>query len=161
MNEHLPKLEEIPLGEYAFPGVLRDALVGAILDGRKTSTTTLFAEFDFDASQIDSVGAREAVVDSHGNIVCVTINCKVEIIPLKDVTLEHAINESEGFTTLEEWRDAHNAFWRSQDFIDYIGQVDLSDEALVVCQTFAIDHNYPVKPLTPWAEESHRCPIED
>lgn len=155
MSDQLPKLEDIPVGEYAFPGFLRDALVGAILDGRKTSTTSLFAEYDFDESHIDGVGAREAVVDSHGNIVCVTVNRKVEIIPIKDVTLEHAINEGEGFATLEEWRDAHNIFWRSQEFTEYMGQVDLSDDALVVCQTFAIDDHFPVKPLVPWADGSH------
>ncbi len=154
MADHLPKLEDIPIGEYAFPGELRDALVGAILDGRKTSTTSLFVEYDFDESQVDVVGVREAVVDSHGNIVCVTVKRKVEIIPLKDVTLEHAISEGEGFTTLEEWRDAHNDFWRSQEFVDYMGEVDLSDDALVVCETFEIDLNYPVKPLTPWEERS-------
>ncbi|MDO5061181.1 MAG: ASCH domain-containing protein [Actinomycetaceae bacterium] len=154
MTENLPKLEETPIGEYAFPGALRDALVGAILDGRKTSTTSLFAEFDFDKSKIEGVGTREAVVDSHGNIVCVTVNRKVEIIPLKDVTLEHAINEGEGFTTLEEWRDAHVSFWRSQEFVDYMGEVDLSDDALVVCHTFEIDEHYPVELLVPWEKNS-------
>ncbi len=69
MAEHLPKLEDIPVGEYAFPGELRDTLLGAILDGSKTATTSLFAEFDFDGSQIDGVGAREAIGDSYGNIV--------------------------------------------------------------------------------------------
>lgn len=31
----------LPVEEYGFPGPLRDALVDAILDGRKTSTTSL------------------------------------------------------------------------------------------------------------------------
>ena len=31
----------LPLAEFAFPGPLRDALVAAILDGTKTSTTSL------------------------------------------------------------------------------------------------------------------------
>lgn len=154
MAEYLPHIEEIPIGEYSFPGALRDALVGAILDGRKTSTTALFAEIDFDKSQIEGVGTRETVVDSHGNIVCVTVNRREGIIPLKDVTLEHAINEGEGFTTLEEWREAHVSFWRSQEFVDYIGEVDRSDDALVVCHTFELDENYPVKPLVPWEENS-------
>lgn len=82
------------------------------------------------------------------------MNRKVEILTLRDVTLEHAINESEGFTRLEEWRDAHNAFWRSQDFVDYMGEVDLSDDALVIFQTFAITRNFPVRSLIPWEEAS-------
>lgn len=154
MSNQLPTIDEIPIGEYAFPGSMRDALVSAILDGRKTATTSLFVEFDCDESEVEGVGAREAVVDSHGNIVCVTVNTKVEIIPLKAVTLEHAINEGEGFTTLEEWHEAHMKFWRSQEFIDYIGQVDLSDDALLVYQTFEIDPHYPVRPLTPWNESA-------
>lgn len=149
MNKQLPKLEDIPIGEYAFPGAKRDTLVSAILDGSKTATTSLFVEFS-NESEIEGVGAREAVIDSHGNIVCVTINTKVEIIPLKDVTLQHAINEGEGFTTLDEWREAHINFWQSSDFIDYIGHVELSDDTVLVCQTFQIDHNYPTHNLTPW-----------
>lgn len=148
--EPLPEIAEIPIGEYAFPGALRDALVGAILDGRKTATTSLFAEYNFDESKVERAGAREAVIDSRGNIVCVTVILKAEIIPIKNVTFEHAINEGEGFTTLKEWREAHNAFWCSKDFVAEIGEVDISDETLVVCHTFTIDHSYPVRPLTPW-----------
>ncbi|RRD36685.1 ASCH domain-containing protein [Leucobacter sp. OH2974_COT-288] len=110
MKRQLPALAEIPIGEYAFPGALRDALVGAILDGRKTATTSLFAEYNFDESKISKVGTREAIIDSHGNIVCVTVNLKTEIIPLKNVTLEHAINEGEGFTSIKEWREAQTVF---------------------------------------------------
>jgi len=37
---------ELPRVEFAFPGSLRDKLVGAILDGTKTSTTSMVMEYE-------------------------------------------------------------------------------------------------------------------
>jgi hypothetical protein len=37
---------ELPRVEFAFPGSLRDKLVGAILDGTKTSTTSMIMEYE-------------------------------------------------------------------------------------------------------------------
>lgn len=150
MPNDLPALEQIPLGEYAFPGPLRDALVSAILDGSKTTTSSLFVEYGFDESAVNAVGSREAVVDSHGSIVCVTRIVNVEIMRLGDVPLAHAIAEGEGFTSVAEWREAHEAFWRSQEFLEYYGHIDLNEDTPIVCLTFAIDPAYPTQPLTPW-----------
>ncbi|MDR3081890.1 MAG: RNA-binding protein, partial [Streptomyces sp.] len=36
----------LPRAEFAFPGLLRDRLVAAILCGAKTSTTGLLAEYE-------------------------------------------------------------------------------------------------------------------
>lgn len=153
MPHDLPILHEIPLGEYAFPGPLRDALVSAILDGSKTTTSSLFVEYGFDERSVAAVGSREAVVDSHGNIVCVTVIVNAQIVRLGDVTLAHAIAEGEGFTSVAEWREAHEDFWRSPEFVEHMGRVDLSDDALVVCETFTVDHHYPVNAPIPWDAE--------
>lgn len=37
---------ELPKAEFAFPGPLRDRLVAAVLDGSKTATTGLVAEYE-------------------------------------------------------------------------------------------------------------------
>jgi uncharacterized protein YhfF len=56
----------LPVEEYGFPGPLRDALVGAILDGRKTSTTSLVVQYELDDEPLPVVGERGVVVDSSG-----------------------------------------------------------------------------------------------
>ena len=47
----------LPVEEYGFPG-LRDALVGAIRDGRKRSTTSLVVQY-----QVDEGEGYQAVAD--------------------------------------------------------------------------------------------------
>lgn len=44
------------VSEFAFPGELRDLLVGGILRGAKTSTTCLLLEFELDREQLPEVG---------------------------------------------------------------------------------------------------------
>lgn len=81
----VPDLSEIPRGEYAYPGPLRDARVGAILTGSKTSTTCLVTEFDVGKDPRNEAGTLEAFVDSSGEIVCVTRTADVQILRLGDV----------------------------------------------------------------------------
>ncbi len=145
-----PLLTEIPRGEFAYPGPLRDALVSAILAGEKTATTSLLAEYAVDEDPRDGVGALEAVIDSFGTIVCVTRCTDVRIMRLADVTQAHALAEGEGFTSVTQWRAAHEAFWRSPDHVAEYGEIDLTDETMVVCSTFVIDDAYPITSLRPW-----------
>jgi uncharacterized protein YhfF len=67
----------LPKAEFAFPGPLRDRLVAAILDGSKTATTALVAEYEHDGEPLLSVGQRSTVVDSD--------DCPVAIIEVTRV----------------------------------------------------------------------------
>jgi len=62
---------ELPRAEFAFPGPLRDRLIGAILDGRKVTTTSLALEYEIEHETLPRVGRRSMVVDSHNQPVCV------------------------------------------------------------------------------------------
>ncbi|MDO4258344.1 MAG: ASCH domain-containing protein [Actinomycetaceae bacterium] len=143
-------IEEIPHGHYAFPGPLRDALVSAILNGSKTSTTCLLAECNPSEDPRDTKGSLEAVLDSHGTIVCVTRITDVTVMRLGDVTDAHAIAEGEGYRNVAEWRLGHETFWRSPDYISAVGNVDLNDDTPVVCFSLIVDHRYPTRELVPW-----------
>jgi uncharacterized protein YhfF len=57
--------EGLPREESAFPGPLRDTLVGAILNGSKTSTSALVDVFA-DDEPFPVVGDRGVVIDSGG-----------------------------------------------------------------------------------------------
>jgi uncharacterized protein YhfF len=131
---------DLPLAEFAFPGPLRDALVAAILRGEKTSTTGLLEEYRREREPLPTVGTREAVVDSLGARVAVIETTEVEVKRMGDVDLPFAIDEGEGFATLEEWRDAHARFFTSAEMADALGDppVAIDDDTLVVCQRFRL-----------------------
>ncbi|AWB87627.1 ASCH domain-containing protein [Mycetocola zhujimingii] len=113
-------LSTLPIDEYAFPGPLRDALVGAILDGRKTSTTSLVADYDLSEEELPVIGERRVVVDSAESPVCVTEVTGVRVVPLGEVDLAHAIDEGEGFETVADWRAGHEKFWHGAEFREWM-----------------------------------------
>lgn len=83
-----------------------------------------------------------------------SVPTEVQVCRLADVNDEHALAEGEGYADASEWRAGHEQFWRSPEFVDYIGEIDINDDTQVVCQRFAIDSRYPVKALEPWNAET-------
>jgi uncharacterized protein YhfF len=105
----------LPKAEFGFPGPLRDRLVAAILDGSKTSTTGLVADYEHCQEPLPRVGDRLTVVDSSERPVAVIEITDIRVAPLVQVDLAHAVDEGEGFTTVAEWRTEHEAFWHSDE----------------------------------------------
>lgn len=85
----------------------------AILNGEKTTTTCLLAEFKPGEDPHNEIGELEAVVNSDDEIVCVTRTVNVRVVRLGEVSLDHAMGEGEGYTTVAEWRAGHEKFWTS------------------------------------------------
>lgn len=134
------QIRDLPRGEYAFPGEARDALVGAILRGEKTSTTSLAEAYRREGERFPVAGDLEAVVDSDDEIVCVTRAVDVQVVRLGAVPLHHVIAEGEGFETVEAWRSAHERFWTSPEFVAELGEpaVPIDDDTEVVCESFEV-----------------------
>jgi uncharacterized protein YhfF len=105
--------DDLPVAEFAFPGPLRDQLVAAILAGEKTTTTGLVADYEYGNDPLPTPGLRQVVVDSTGRGVAVIETTAVRVIRLADVTLDHALGEGEGFTSVAQWRAGHEQFWHS------------------------------------------------
>ncbi len=150
-DDAYPPLDQVRRGEYAYPGPLRDALVTAIVSGEKTRTTCLLAELGPDADPADDLGTLEAVVDSHGTVVCVVRTTDVQVMRLGDVTLEHAVAEGEGHGDVAQWRADHERFWHSPEYVADRGWLTIDDDTLVVCSTFQLDRRYPVTVPVPWS----------
>ncbi|MBV7280958.1 ASCH domain-containing protein [Corynebacterium sp. TAE3-ERU30] len=120
----------IPVGEYAFPGPLRDQLVAAIMDGRKTTTTGLVVEYEHEGiDPLQLLGGYELVVDSADEPVCVTRTTSVRVVPLHQVDLQHCRDEGEGYDSVAEWEHAHREFWESEEFRADLGAAGVSLDA--------------------------------
>lgn len=132
--------DELPTAEFGFPGPLRDKLVAAILDGRKTSTTGLLEEYRREGTPVEVVGARELVVDSDGRPVAVIETTEIEIKRMGDVDLQFAVDEGEGFETVADWYEAHVGFFTHPEMVAVLGDppVAIDDDTLVVCSRFRV-----------------------
>lgn len=130
----------LPVSEFAFPGPLRDQLVGAILDGSKTSTTATLIEYAIEGEDLPYVGGRELVIDSEGRGVAVIEVTEVRTARLADVDLQHVTDEGEGHTSLAQWRAGHEEFWHSAEMREAMGDPEFSvdDDTLVVLQRFRV-----------------------
>jgi uncharacterized protein YhfF len=132
--------EDLPVAEFAFPGPLRDQLVAAVLDGTKTTTTGLVANYEHEGSPLPRPGLREAVVDSAGNRVAVIEITAVRVVRLAEVDLAHALGEGEGYTSVAEWRAGHEGFWHSAEMraaLDDPG-FTVDDDTLLVAEEFRL-----------------------
>lgn len=124
-----------PITEFAFPGPLRDRLVAAILAGEKTATTGLVGEWERDGDPLPQPGDRQTVIDSAEAPVAIIEITDVRQMRLADVDLRIALGEGEGFTSVAEWRTAHEEFWNS-----YVGEYgwELSDDTPVLVEWFRV-----------------------
>ena len=123
-----------------FPGPLRERLVAAILSGEKTTTTGLYEEYLREGEPLEEPGSRSLVVDSDGRPVAVIETLEVELRRFADVGLQFAIDEGEGFESVEAWREAHARFFTSPEMVAALGDppVVIDDDTIVVCETFRV-----------------------
>ena len=128
----------LSVGEFAFPGPLRDQLVAAILDGTKTTTTGLADDYERDGEPLPRPGDREVVIDSAGEPVALIEIVTVRVLRVGDVDLAHALGEGEGYASVAGWRAGHEAFWHSDAMREYVGDpaFTVNDDTLAVAVAF-------------------------
>ncbi|MFF1292956.1 MULTISPECIES: ASCH domain-containing protein [unclassified Streptomyces] len=133
-------MDDLPPYEFAFPGPLRDKLVGAVLSDAKTSTTGLFREYEVEGESLPQVGARFAVIDSEERRVAVVEVVDVRVLPLGEVDLQHALDEGEGYASVAQWRAAHEKFWHSDQLREFLKDPEfvVDDGTLVVAERFRV-----------------------
>lgn len=136
---HERELAGLPVSEFAFPGPLREQLVAAILDGSKTTTASLLEEYQVLDEPLPQGSQRTAVIDSDGRRVAAIDTTQVLVVPLGEVSVEHAIAEGEGYTSVAEWRAGHERYWTSPELAAELGYTpQLTDATMVVLETFQV-----------------------
>jgi len=130
----------LAVGEFAFPGPLRDLLVSAIIAGAKTTTTGLLADYELDDEPLPRPGDREVVIDSAGIPVTLIEIVDVRVVRVGDIDLEHAVGEGEGYASVAEWRSGHENFWHSREYREYRGDpaFTVNDGTLAVAERFRV-----------------------
>ena len=133
--------DDLPVSEYGFPGPLRDRLVAAILAGRKTATTSLHVEYGREGEPLPAVGDRAVVIDSAGDPVGIEEVVGVRIAHLRDVDLDHALAEGEGYASVAEWRAGHERFWHGPEYVEWVGDPGfrVTDDTLAVLVRFRFE----------------------
>ena len=133
-------MTDLPAFEFAFPGPLRDKLVAAVLDGRKTATAGLLQDYEIDNEPLPVVGHRAAVIDSAGQPVAVLEITGVRVVRLADVDVDHARDEGEGDDSVASWRAGHERYWHSPDYRGWLGDPEftVNDDTQVVLERFRV-----------------------
>ena len=129
------EVADLPTTGFGFPGALRDRLNAAILDGSKTSTTSLVLEYRLEGEPFPEVGRRVVALGSDGRPLVVIETTQVRFARLGDVDVAHALDEGEGYASVAEWRAGHEGFWHSDEMRAVLGDpgfaVDDDTEALL------------------------------
>ncbi|NNN32834.1 ASCH domain-containing protein [Streptomyces sp. S3(2020)] len=133
-------MDDLPPYELAFPGSLRDKLVAAVLSGAKTSTTGLFREYEVGGEALPQAGQRFALLDSEERRIAVLEVTDVRVLPLGEVDLRHAVDEGEGYESVDQWRAAHERFWNSDQLREFLKDPEfvVGNDTLVVAERFRV-----------------------
>ncbi|QII05260.1 ASCH domain-containing protein [Rhodococcoides fascians A25f] len=131
-------MTDLPIVEFAYPGPLRDALVAAVLSGAKTTTASLVVQYTDE--ELPKVGQRGAVIDSAGRTVGIIETTAVDVVALKVVSLQHALDEGEGYADVAQWRAGHQRFWQSAEVREELGDPNftVNDDTRVVLERFTL-----------------------
>jgi uncharacterized protein YhfF len=99
---------DLPPLELGYPRTeLRRQLVDAVLDGRKTATTGLWADYVAEGAAVDSPGDRCMLLGYEDEPVAIVEITDARLVSADEIDEQFARDEGEGFESVEDWRVAH------------------------------------------------------
>ena len=114
--------------------------MAAVLASAKTATSYLLAEWESEQERLPHVGERETVLGSHAEPVAIIELVGVDVIRLGDADLQLALDEGEGFSSVAEWREAHERFW-SEEIVPSLPErrrAAIDDDTLIMVERFRL-----------------------
>lgn len=124
-----PRTDGLRTLELGAPGEQRDWLNDCVLHGTKRATAGLAAEYEEEGEPLEHVGEVLVMLGNVGEEVGRVRVTQVVTRRFDEVPWEFADAEGEGFTSIENWREAHRGFWEGS------GRT-VTPDAEVVCLSF-------------------------
>ncbi len=107
-------------------------LTSAALSGEKIATGALLQqEYHDQLEQVELPGEIQVILGSGGGVAAIVEVTRVETHRFIDVPWEFARDEGEGFTSIEQWRSGHRAYYEKEG-------VNVADDSKFVCVWFRI-----------------------
>lgn len=88
-----------------------DELLGLVLDGTKTATSSARADYVTQGEELPEPGMLGIVLDGAGHPRALVVTTEARIVPFDQVDADHARDEGEGDLSLEYWREVHERFF--------------------------------------------------
>ncbi|MCL2515644.1 MAG: ASCH domain-containing protein [Microbacteriaceae bacterium] len=136
-----PRLSPQPAPAWAFgadPGQA-DELLGLVLAGIKTATSSLLREYAAAGEKLPQAGDLSILLDGAGSPRAVIETTDVTVVRFGEVDAEHARAEGEDDRTLESWRREHERFWRRKSR----NESGFAPDLPVVCERFDLVYAAP------------------
>lgn len=107
-----------------------DELSALVIRGKKTATSSLYAEYVQEGEPLPKIGQLNILLDGQGKPVALLETTEVVVLKFSEVGEEHAIREGEGDLSLDYWCTEHRRFWSKDNSFD--------DSSLVVTESFKV-----------------------
>jgi uncharacterized protein YhfF len=121
--------EELPAFALGYPHTeLRRQLVDAVLRGDKTATAALAEDFEHEDAPLPQPGDRYVLHDFDDEPVAIVEITESAVVPAREIDVQFARDEGEGFESVDAWRTAHEAFFERT----------IDDDTLIVMQRFRV-----------------------
>ncbi|SFF98075.1 ASCH domain-containing protein [Sporolactobacillus nakayamae] len=116
-------------------GVDPDQLADLVAKGIKTATCSAYVFYEREHEELPKVGDYNIILTSQDKPVCITKTIEVAIIPMNQVSEQHAREEGEGDRTHDYWWKVHqDSFTKELSSIGQPFKVDM----LLVCERFTL-----------------------
>jgi uncharacterized protein YhfF len=118
---------------------LAEKLLGAVLAGDKTATSSALWDYGDEGAPLPMVGELSILLDGEGHPRALIRTTGVETTTFEEVDEDFAAAEGEGDRTLESWRADHEEFWRRN-----LGEGrEFTADMPVVCERFKLLYPRP------------------
>ncbi|ALV22519.1 MULTISPECIES: ASCH domain-containing protein [Carnobacterium] len=132
-----PEYQDSAYSAWSY-GAIPDQLAELTLKNIKTATTSAYELYALEDEPLPQVNELSIILDSNDNAICMTKTTKVYVVPLNEVSAEHAFKEGEGDRTLTYWRKEHIDFFTK---IYQETNLRFSENIPVVCEEFEMIYN--------------------
>ena len=123
------KNTDLPYQAWQFGGT-GDELAGLVLKGRKTATASAYRLYEIDYEPLPKEVEYSVILNSKEEALCIIRTTQVAVVPVYEVSEDHAYKEGEGARPLTYWKAVHEYFFK-KEYETYGLPFDLHDVMVV------------------------------